>query len=102
MSIPTAQHAPRGITVRDMPYIVMHLHAPRPLFRLFRENPPTTTLTPCRRATEPPRQARGLEPVETACRKRPTLSVIFPRFWKSLTYLKQNDPLIASKSAFVR
>ena len=39
-------YAPSGITVRDMPYIVRHLHAPRPLLRLFREILPTVTLSP--------------------------------------------------------
>jgi len=42
-------YAHAGITVRDMPYIVRHLHAPSQLLRLFREIPSTATLSPRRR-----------------------------------------------------
>jgi hypothetical protein len=40
-------YAASGITVRDMPYIVRHLHAPLPFFRLFREIPPAAIVPPC-------------------------------------------------------
>jgi hypothetical protein len=38
-------YARESITVRDMPYIVRHLHAPIPFLRLFRELSPTATLS---------------------------------------------------------
>jgi hypothetical protein len=41
-------YAQARITVRDMPYIVRHLHAPRSLLRSFREIPPTATRSPHR------------------------------------------------------
>jgi hypothetical protein len=50
----TPKYALHGITVRDMPYIVMHMHVPIPFFRLFREIPPTATLSPHRRPPNSP------------------------------------------------